>query len=83
MIERVTKEHLESIITDKKFHRLTETLTVCVLTIRNGFTVTGESACVSPAAYNQEIGERIAFENAFNKLWQLEGYVLKNKLAGF
>ena len=34
-------------------------------------------------AYNQEIGESIAFENAFDKLWQLEGYVLKNKLAGF
>lgn len=42
MTNRVTKAHLESIITDKKFHRLTETLTVCVLTLRNGFTVTGE-----------------------------------------
>jgi hypothetical protein len=83
MTNRVTKAHLESIITDKKFHRLTETLTVCVLTLRNGFTVTGESACVSPETYNQEIGESIAFENAFDKLWQLEGYVLKNKLAGF
>ena len=57
MTNRVTKAHLESIITDKKFHRLTETLTVCVLTLRNGFTVTGESACVSPETYNQEIGE--------------------------
>lgn len=83
MTNRVTKAYLESIITDKKFHRLTGTLTVCVLTLRNGFTVTGESACVSPEAYNQEIGESIAFENAFDKLWQLEGYVLKNKLAGF
>ena len=68
MTEHVTQEHLESIITDKQFHRLTETLTVCVLTLRNGFTVTGESACVSPKTYNQEIGERIAFEKAFNKL---------------
>ena len=83
MIERVTQEHLESIITGKQFHRLTETLTVCVLTLRNGFTVTGESACVSPALYNQEIVEQIAFKNAFSKLWQLEGYALKNKLAGY
>ncbi|WP_223251318.1 Gp49 family protein [Pasteurella multocida] len=80
MENRVTKEHLESIIVDKKFHRLTETLTVCVLTLRNGFTVTGESACVDPASYNQEIGENIAYENAFEKLWQLEGYMLKTKL---
>ncbi|MFC0969617.1 Gp49 family protein [Pasteurella multocida] len=81
MENRVTKEHLESIIVDKKFHRLTETLTVCVLTLRNGFVVTGESACVDPASYNQEIGESIAYENAFEKLWQLEGYVLKTKLS--
>ncbi|MFC1140867.1 Gp49 family protein [Pasteurella multocida] len=80
MENRVTKEHLESIIVDKKFHRLTETLTVCVLTLRNSFTVTGESACVDPASYNQEIGENIAYENAFEKLWQLEGYMLKTKL---
>ncbi|MDD0823750.1 Gp49 family protein [Mannheimia sp. AT1] len=80
---RVTKEHLESIITNKAFHRLSETLTVCVLTLHNGFTVTGESACVSPANYNQEIGEKVAYQNAFDKLWQLEGYALKNKLAGF
>lgn len=80
MEKRVTKEHLESIIVDKKFHRLTDVLTVCVLTLRNGFTVTGESACVDPASYNQEIGESIAYENAFEKLWQLEGYMLKTKL---
>ncbi len=80
---RITKEHLESIITDKQFHRLTDVLTVCVLTLRNGFTVTGESACVSPANYNQAIGEDIAYRNAFDKLWLLEGYALKNKLAGF
>ena len=83
MEKRVTKEHLESIIKNKEFHRLTDVLTVCVLTLRNGFTVTGESACVDPNNYNQEIGESIAYENAFDKLWMLEGYVLKNKLAGF
>lgn len=79
----ITKEHLESIIANKAFHRLSDVLTVCVLTLRNGFTVTGESACVSPANYNQEIGENVAYQNAFSKLWQLEGYALKNKLAGF
>lgn len=83
MTQRITKEFLLSIIEDKRFHRLTETLTICTLTLRNGFTVTGESACVSPENYDKEIGERVAFENAFNKIWQLEGYVLKNKLAGY
>ncbi|MDD7545216.1 MULTISPECIES: Gp49 family protein [Actinobacillus] len=80
---RITQDHLVSIITKKEFHRLSETLTVCVLTLRNGFTVTGESACVSPANYDKTIGENVAYKNAFDKLWQLEGYALKNKLAGF
>lgn len=57
-----------------------QTLTFCVLTLENGFTVTGESACVSPENFNEEIGKKIAYENARNKIWQLEGYLLKEKL---
>jgi hypothetical protein len=53
---------------------------VCCLTLRNGFTVTGESACASPENYNSEIGQKIAFENARDKVWMLEGYLLKEKL---
>ena len=55
-------------------------LTFCVITLKNGFTVTGESACVSPENFNAEIGQKIAYENARNKIWQLEGYLLKEKL---
>lgn len=57
-------------------------LTFCVLVLRNGFTVTGESACASPENFNAEIGRRIARENAVSKVWPLMGYALKNKLAG-
>jgi len=76
---RVTPEQIEAKIVDKTFHRLTDVLTVCVLTLQNGFTVTGESACVSPENYDQEIGERIAYQNAFDKIWPLEGYLLKEE----
>lgn len=55
-------------------------LTFCVLVLRNGFTVTGESACASPENFNAEVGREIAFENARNKVWQLEGYALKERL---
>ena len=55
-------------------------LTFCVLVLENGFTVTGESACASPENFNEEIGKKIAYENARNKIWQLEGYLLKEKL---
>jgi len=57
-------------------------LTFCVLVLRNGFTVTGESACVSPQNFDAEIGRRVARENAVNKMWPLLGYALKDKMAG-
>jgi hypothetical protein len=56
-------------------------LTFCVLVLRNGFTVTGESACVSPENFDEEIGRKVARVNAVNKIWQLEGYLLKQKLS--
>lgn len=56
------------------------TLTFCVIVLENGFTVTGESACASPENFDKEIGRKIAYENARNKIWQLEGYLLKEKL---
>jgi hypothetical protein len=57
------------------------TLTVCALTLRNGFIVTGESACASPAYFDENIGRKIARENARNKIWALEGYLLREKLG--
>lgn len=56
-------------------------LTFCVLVLRNGFTVTGEGACVSPENFNAEIGRKIARENAVAKVWPLMGYELRSKLA--
>lgn len=56
-------------------------LTFCVLVLQNGFTVTGESACASPENFDAEIGKKIARQNAFNKIWMLEGYLLKQKIS--
>lgn len=56
-------------------------LTFCVLVLRNGFTVTGESACASPENFDAEIGRKIARQNAVQKLWPLMGYELRTKLA--
>ena len=57
-------------------------LTFCVLVLRNGFTVTGESACASPENFDAEIGRKIARANAEQKIWPLMGYELRSKLAG-
>lgn len=56
------------------------TTTVCLLTLRNGFSVIGESSCASPENFNMEIAHKISRDKARNKIWELEGYLLKEKL---
>lgn len=56
-------------------------LTFCVLVLKNGFTVTGESACASPENFDAEVGRKIARQNAVNKVWSLMGYELRSRLS--
>jgi hypothetical protein len=56
-------------------------LTFCVMVLRNGFTVTGESACASPENFDAEIGRKIARQNAVQKIWPLLGFRLRDQLA--
>lgn len=58
----------------------TQLLTICVIQLRNGFTVTGESACASPENFDAEMGRKIARQNAEQKIWPLMGYELKQRL---
>lgn len=57
-----------------------DSLIFCVIVLRNGFTVTGESACASPENFNAELGRKIARANAVQKIWPLMGYALKQSL---
>ena len=78
---RITPGDIDATIKSAAFHVFPGSqLTVCCMTLTNGFTVTGESACASPENFDREIGERIASANARNKIWALEGYLLKQKL---
>lgn len=56
-------------------------LTVCVLVLKNGFTVHGVSACASPENFDEQIGREIARENAVREIWPLMGYELRSTLA--
>jgi len=79
---RVTPERLEEVIASEQYYVFpNSTFTACLLTLANGYNVLGESACASPENFNAEIGRKIARSNAVNKIWQLEGYLLKQKLA--
>jgi hypothetical protein len=57
------------------------TTTVCLLTLKNGYTVTGESAAASPENFDEDVGREVAFKDARNKLWPLLGFLLKDSLA--
>ena len=79
--KRETLDALKANIVKEEFHIFPGSqLTVCVLTLQNGFTVTGESACADPAMFNAEIGQKIARENAERKIWPLMGYALKEEM---
>ena len=76
----VTKELIESKIVDVKYIHPDTVTTICFLTLENGFGVYGHSACVSAENFVKEVGEKIAYDNAFEKIWVLEGYLLKEKI---
>lgn len=62
------------------YHAELGLLTFCVIVLKNGFTVTGESACASPENFDADIGRKIARQNAVAKIWPLMGYELKTRL---
>ena len=79
---RLNPAHIDSAIASEDYYVFPgTTLTVCALTLKNGFHVVGESAAASPANFNVELGRKIARDNARNKIWALEGYLLRSKLA--
>lgn len=79
---RITPERLEEVIVSEQYHVFPNTtFTACLLTLANGYTVMGESACASPENFDAALGRKIARDNAKNKIWQLEGYLLRQRLS--
>lgn len=78
----VTKELIEKRISNVEYVYPSQetTLTICVLTMQNGFTVVGKSACAHPENFNQDLGQKIAYDDAFKQVWALEGYLLREAL---
>jgi hypothetical protein len=78
-MNKLTTKYLNSLVDNVEYvHQ--GLLTICTITLKNGFQLVGTSACVSKDNYNVQIGRNIAYENAFAKLWELEGYALKQRI---
>ena len=74
---KVTKDSIEAKIVKHDYLVLTDsTVTLCNITLNNGYSVRGESACVDPRNFNVEIGKGLSYKDAFSKIWALEGYLL-------
>lgn len=91
---RLTPDHIDAQIASENWGRASDLfgkyapvtdamkcLTICVLTLKNGFTIVGKSACASPENYDAELGYKIARGDARKQIWALEGYLLRSKLA--
>lgn len=90
---RLTPQHIDAQIASEVWGRASDLfkntptddalkcLTICVITLKNGFTLVGKSACASPENFDLEIGSKIARDDARKQIWALEGYLLRSKLA--
>ena len=74
---RLTPSDIDMSIVREHYHRVPETTTtLCSLVLENGYVVNGESACVSLENFDEELGKKIAYSNARDKIWALKGYLL-------
>lgn len=79
---KVTSDQIKSILDNAETQEVVfwDKEVVVSYKLYNGFTIIGRGACVDPANFDIEIGRKVAREQAENKLWELEGYLLQNRL---
>ena len=77
----LSESDIEDVIQSEEYMKIGKKTTLCLLTLKNGFEITGTSSCVSAKMYSSEIGKRLAREKAKDTIWLCEGYVLQKLLA--
>jgi hypothetical protein len=78
---KVTKESIEAKIDSVVYFRH-DLLTICLITMQNGFHFVGKAAPASRENYDPEVGKTYAYDDAFRSIWTHEGYLLKHQLTG-
>jgi len=78
---RITGEDIDNLIIAEQYHVFNDAkITICCLTLVNGYGVIGDSACAARQDFDEDIGRRIAHAEARAKIWQLEGYRLRQRI---
>lgn len=77
---RITREIIAENIFDYRFY-VDGFLTICVIEMRNGFKFVGHSACADPKNFNQAVGEKLAYDDAFRQIWSHMGFMLRDRIA--
>jgi hypothetical protein len=81
VVNTVTQDGIQAKVKSVQYTFLNDgRTTICQITMENGFTVLGSSACVDARNFNTADGQKYSYENAFNKLWELECSLLREKL---
>lgn len=80
---KLTLADLKAKVAHAQYFCYDDTLTICILTTRNGFKLLGKSAPASPENFDPAIGERLAYEDALRQLWPLEGYLLRERISAW
>lgn len=82
MKNTVTKEQVMDLFnkSEIKITTVGDKCTVVYCELPNGFIMVEHSACVDPANYNEQLGYEICKNQIINKIWELEGYRLQDKL---
>lgn len=80
--QRVTLEHLRSLVVAKEWHRpnIAPDMTICTIMLKNGFVLTGESRPSDPKMFDSALGTQLSFDAAVAKIWPFEGYLLRDRL---
>lgn len=84
-MNKITQAQIDTLLIEANYqiaHRVFGKQCIVIAQLRNGFTIIGESACVDPNNYDEEIGHSLAMKRISDKLWELEGYSLQKVLAG-
>lgn len=78
---RLSPADIDAVIMGETFTTLPSgKVMICEMTLRNGFTVRGQAATVSKENFDEGIGQTISRADAYDKVWELEGYLLQQRL---